>query len=46
MISAMPSIAWPVWLSVVLPIEVTSGIWNWEKLWNECGSPAGPGVDS
>ena len=22
------------------------GIWNWEKLWKECGSPRGPGYDS
>ena len=26
-----------------LPIKVTSGLWNWEKLWKECGSPGGPG---
>ncbi len=30
-------------LGFPLPIEVASGIWNWEKLWRECGSPAGPG---
>ncbi len=29
-----------------LPTEVTSGIWNWEKLWKECGSSGGPGCDS
>ncbi len=29
-----------------LPSKVTSGIWNWEKLWKECGSPGGPGSDS
>ena len=29
-----------------LPNEVTSGIWNWEKLWKECGSPSGPGYAS
>jgi uncharacterized damage-inducible protein DinB len=29
-----------------LPTEVASGIWNWEKLWKECGSPGGPGYDS
>ncbi len=29
-----------------LPNQVTSGIWNWEKLWKECGSPRGPGFDS
>jgi uncharacterized damage-inducible protein DinB len=33
-------------LGFPLPIAVTSGIWNWEKLWKECGSPHGPGVDS
>jgi len=33
-------------LALPLPIEVTSGIWNWEKLWKECGSPDGPGYDS
>jgi uncharacterized damage-inducible protein DinB len=33
-------------LGFPLPIEVTSGIWNWQKLWKECGSPGGPGVDS
>jgi len=26
--------------------EVAYGIWNWEKLWKECGSPGGPGYDS
>jgi len=33
-------------LGFPLPIKVTSGIWNWEKLWKECGSPGGPGSDS
>ena len=33
-------------LGFPLPIAVTSGIWNWEKLWKECGSPDGPGGDS
>jgi uncharacterized damage-inducible protein DinB len=28
-----------------LPISVTAGIWNWEKLWKECGSPGCPGYD-
>jgi uncharacterized damage-inducible protein DinB len=28
-----------------LPVAVTSGIWNWEKLWKECGWPDGPGSD-
>jgi uncharacterized damage-inducible protein DinB len=29
-----------------LPDQVMSGIWNWEKLWKDCGSPSGPGHDS
>ena len=33
-------------LGFPLPNEVASGIWNWEKLWKECGSPRGPGYDS
>jgi uncharacterized damage-inducible protein DinB len=33
-------------LGFPLPNEVMAGIWNWEKLWKECGSPAGPGEDS
>src|SRR5271157_360350 len=33
-------------LGFPLPIRVTSGIWNWEKLWKDCGSPRGPGGDS
>ena len=33
-------------LGFTLPKEVASGIWNWEKLWKECGSPRGPGYDS
>ncbi|MFI5105407.1 MAG: DinB family protein [Terriglobales bacterium] len=30
-------------LGFPLPVKVMSGIWNWEKLWKECGSPGGPG---
>ena len=30
-------------LGFPLPNEVACGIWNWEKLWKECGSPRGPG---
>jgi uncharacterized damage-inducible protein DinB len=30
-------------LGFKLPNQVTSGLWNWEKLWKECGSPRGPG---
>ncbi len=29
-----------------LPNAVTSGMWNWEKLWKEIGSPGGPGYNS
>jgi uncharacterized damage-inducible protein DinB len=30
-------------LEYPLPNAVNSGIWNWEKLWKECGAPGGPG---
>jgi len=33
-------------LGFPLPIGVTSGIWNWEKLWKDCGAPGGPGNNS
>jgi uncharacterized damage-inducible protein DinB len=33
-------------LGFPLPNAVMSGIWNWEKLWKECGSSDGPGCDS
>jgi uncharacterized damage-inducible protein DinB len=33
-------------LGFPLPTKVASGIWNWEKLWKECGFPDGPGDDS
>jgi uncharacterized damage-inducible protein DinB len=33
-------------LGFPLPNAVASGIWNWEKLWKECGSHRGPGYDS
>ena len=26
-------------LGFPLPLRVTSGLWNWEKLWKECGAP-------
>ena len=29
-----------------LPKQVMYGLWNWEKLWKECGAPGGPGSDS
>jgi uncharacterized damage-inducible protein DinB len=31
-------------LGFPLPIGVASGMWNWEKLWKECGAAGGPGV--
>ncbi len=33
-------------LGYPLPIKVTSGLWNWEKLWKECGAAGGPGDDA
>lgn len=33
-------------LGYPLPNEVTSRMWNWEKLWKECGSARGPGYES
>jgi uncharacterized damage-inducible protein DinB len=33
-------------LGFPLPINVTSGLWNWEKLWKECGASGGPGGDA
>lgn len=33
-------------LGFPLPIKITSGLWNWEKLWKECGSLRGPGHES
>ena len=30
-------------LGFPLSNEVTSGMWNWEKLWKEFGAPGGPG---
>jgi len=33
-------------LGFPLPIGVTSGIWNWEKLWKEGGATSGPGYDT
>jgi uncharacterized damage-inducible protein DinB len=33
-------------LGFPLSSKVTSAMWNWEKLWKECGSPRGPGYDS
>jgi uncharacterized damage-inducible protein DinB len=29
-----------------LPKEVMYGLWNWEKIWKECGAAGGPGDDS
>jgi uncharacterized damage-inducible protein DinB len=31
-------------LGFPLPNEVATGIWNWERLWKECGWPGGPGT--
>jgi len=33
-------------LGFPLPKKVAYGMWDWEKLWKECGSPRGPGYDS
>jgi uncharacterized damage-inducible protein DinB len=33
-------------LGFPLPKEVAYGIWNWQKLWRDCGSPRGPGYAS
>ncbi len=33
-------------LGFQLPNQVMAGMWNWEKLWKECGSPSGPGEDT
>jgi uncharacterized damage-inducible protein DinB len=30
-------------LGFPLPKEVAYGIWNWQKLWKDCGFPGGPG---
>jgi uncharacterized damage-inducible protein DinB len=30
-------------LGFPLPHEVMYGLWNWDKLWKECGFPKGPG---
>jgi uncharacterized damage-inducible protein DinB len=30
-------------LGFPLPNQVAYGIWNWEKLWRDCGSRGGPG---
>ena len=33
-------------LGFPLPNKVAYGIWDWQKLWKECGAPRGPGYDS
>jgi uncharacterized damage-inducible protein DinB len=33
-------------LGFPFPHNVADAIWNWEKLWRECGSPRGPGYDA
>jgi hypothetical protein len=30
-------------LGFPLPKEVGYGIWNWQRLWKDCGFPRGPG---
>jgi uncharacterized damage-inducible protein DinB len=30
-------------LGFPLPMKVMSGLWNWEKIWKDCGAPLGPG---
>ena len=32
-------------LGFPLPNKVLYGLWNWEKLWKECGAPGGPGYE-
>ncbi len=32
-------------LGFPLPQKIAVGIWNWEKLWKECGASAVPGYD-
>jgi uncharacterized damage-inducible protein DinB len=32
-------------LGFPLPQKVLYGLWNWEKLWKECGAPGAPGYD-
>jgi uncharacterized damage-inducible protein DinB len=33
-------------LGFALPNKVAYGMWNWEKLWKECGAPGGPGYNA
>ena len=33
-------------MGFTLPMKVMSGLWNWEKLWKECGAEGGPGKNS
>lgn len=33
-------------LGFSLPYKASDGIWNWERLWKQCGSPRGPGHES
>lgn len=30
-------------MGFALPYKASDGIWNWEKLWKECGAAKGPG---
>jgi uncharacterized damage-inducible protein DinB len=33
-------------MGYTLPYSASDGIWNWEKLWKECGAARGPGYES
>ena len=33
-------------MGLPLPKEVGYGMWNWEKVWKECGAAGGPGYDA
>ena len=33
-------------LGFPLPKHVAYGLWDWNKLWRDCGAPRGPGYDS
>jgi uncharacterized damage-inducible protein DinB len=33
-------------LGFPLPNQAAYGLWNWEKLWKDCGAPRGPGYNS
>jgi uncharacterized damage-inducible protein DinB len=33
-------------MGYTLPYSASDGIWNWERLWRECGARRGPGYES